>query len=153
MSEDLQRTVIEQAAKIRILEAQEEKTAIAAALGGALDAAGLELVASGRDQLARILGDQLALVSDGKGGRVVMAPGGASVNDWIRSTMATPEFSHFARGGRGPAAVSASSTVGTEVLGESLSGLIIREFQADKASKRPSGIIGDPARPFGLGRK
>jgi len=146
---DLQNTVVSQQAQIRRLENEGQQTAKAAALSSALDAAGLPLVDGGREHLTKLLGDQLAIVPDGRGGRVVLAPNGVAVNDFVKTSLAGA-YGHFLKSGSTPAPGGGPHVPVAEP--RNISDQVIQRMAqlAPRPTEAPSG---DMRQPFGLGRK
>ena len=55
------------------------------------------MVAGGREQITRLIGAEPAIAPDGNGGRVVLAPNGIAVNDFVRNELTSGKYSHFVR--------------------------------------------------------
>lgn len=147
---DLQSTVIQQQQRIQELETQGQKTAVAAAIGGALDATGLTLQTGAREHLTKLLGDQLAVVPS-EGGRVVVAPGGAAVNDWVKTQLTQGNYGHFIRGGGSAAAAGGPQVPAGEP--NNMSEAVIMQVKAAAAARPAADGRLDPRVGFGLGRR
>jgi hypothetical protein len=137
--------IAQQHERIKQLEAREEQTAVDSALGGALDASGLNLHQGAREHLGKLLGAKLAVVGDANGNRVVMAPGGAPVNDWVKAQLGG-EYGHFVRGGSSAAAAAGPQLPAVEP--RNLSEAVMLTVQAQAGARKTGG---DPSRDITQG--
>jgi hypothetical protein len=152
---DLERTVVEQQQTIAAMRAREETAARSAAVDTAL--ASMPLVEGAREQLGRLLGNEVAMVPDGRGGSVAIGPGGVGVADYVKSQLASPSFAHFIRGGAtAGTAAGAPAPAGAGMPNDgSFSDRMIAMHQQEVAAR--AGGNNDArtnmSLPFGLTRK
>jgi hypothetical protein len=150
--QQLAELVVAQQRELGAIRAQQEQTAIGAAIAGALGSAGVELNPGVQGQLVALLRPDVSLVNHG-GTTIPAGPGLKPVDQFVRERLASPEFAHFVRGravNQGQANQGGIPTPGAP--GESLGAAVIRHAVGQRAEReaRFGDAQTDMGRSFGL---